>query len=164
MAVQPYWITPQLAIVPRPQGADRLVSELTALKDAGIEVLVSMLEPHEARELGLAGEDNAASRAGLHFVTFPVPDRGTPTDTVRFGEFLSELERHLRDGRRIGIHCRACIGRSSVVAASLMIRAGAKDEEAWRKIGNARGVSVPDTFEQRAWVEREIRQKPWHLI
>ncbi len=39
-----------------------------------------------------------------------------------------------------------------------------KDAEVWRQIRNARGTTVPDTAEQRRWVEQQMRQKPWHLI
>ena len=164
MVCQPYWITPLLAIVPRPDGGKKLSGEMTAMREAGIDVVVSMLEPREAKELGLEKEETEAGEAGLRFINFPVVDRQTPSDVHAFEEFLTDLERAMRDGKKVGIHCRGCIGRSSVVAASLLVRAGMKDAEVWRKIRNARGTTVPDTAEQRRWVEQQMRQKPWHLI
>ena len=56
------------------------------------------------------------------------------------------------DGRSIAIHCRAGIGRSSLVAASVLICLGTRPGEALRLIGNARGVPVPATDDQRDWV------------
>lgn len=44
MKVYPYWVTTQLAIVPRPRGDDWLDDEMVALREAGIDVVVSMLE------------------------------------------------------------------------------------------------------------------------
>ena len=164
MVCKPYWITPTLAIVPRPGGGKKLEGEMAAMRAAGIDVVVSMLEPAEAKDLGLEAEETAALGAGMRFLNFPIADRGTPSDVQAFEGFLAELERAMRDGRKVGIHCRACIGRSSVVAASLLVRAGLKDAEAWRQIRTARGTSVPDTAEQRRWVEHQMRQKPWHLI
>jgi protein-tyrosine phosphatase len=59
-------------------------------------------------------------------------------------------------GQRVGIHCRACIGRASVVAVSLLIRSGLPAEKAWQKVEAARQFPVPDTKEQREWVDRSI--------
>lgn len=134
------------------------------MRAARIDVVLSMLEPDEARELGLEREEDAARRSGIRFVNFPVRDHGTPADTEAFERVLEFLERSMGEGKRVGIHCRGCIGRSSVVAASLLVRSGVKDAEAWRQIREARGTSVPETAEQRAWVETEIRPKAWHRI
>lgn len=157
MIAQPYWITNQLAIVPRPRGGDWLEDEITALREAGIEIVISMLQEDEAVELGLEHESTATTNARLQFVNFAIPDRGIPTDKQAFIQFLLFLENHLASGRRIGIHCRACIGRASVAAASLLIRGGLTAEQAWAQISTVRGCSVPDTEEQREWVNRNMR-------
>ncbi len=155
----PYWVNQQVAIVPRPRGGDWVDDEMAALRAAGVGVVVSMLEESEAVELGLEAEGDAASKAEIEFVSFPIPDRSVPTKTLRFEEFLTGLERHLAAGKRVGVHCRACIGRSSVVVGSLLIRSGLPSSEVWRTISDARGFPVPDTEEQREWVERHMRQK-----
>ena len=164
MAGTPYWITPKLAIVPRPRGGDRLRDEMTAMRATGIDVLVSMLEMPEAMELGLEQEEAAARSVGIRFVSFPIPDRRTPPDYDAFERLLQFLERSISEGKRIGVHCRACIGRSSVVAASLLVRSGMKNAEVWSMIRDSRGTSVPDTTEQRTWVETYIQPKAWHRI
>jgi protein-tyrosine phosphatase len=64
----------------------------------------------------------------------------------------SVLAAGLRDGRSIAIHCRAGIGRSSMIAACALILCGIDAAEALALIKAARGVSVPDTDEQRDWV------------
>ena len=156
MIAQPYWINTQLAIVPRPRAVP-LDDDIQSLQGAGIDILVSMIEEPEAIELGLGQEAAAAKRAGLRFVQYPIPDGSTPSDMQKFEAFLIDLENELAAGKRIGIHCRGCIGRSSVVAASLMIRSGVPAKQAWIQIETARGFPVPDTPEQLIWVERNIR-------
>lgn len=156
MIVEPYWITPQLAIVPRPRGGDWLDDEMLAMRQAGVDVVVSMIEPFEAQELGLAREEASATQAGMRFVSFPIQDRGTPPNIAQFNQFLTGLELALAEGKRIGVHCRGCIGRSSVVAASLLIRAGTPTAQAWDQIEAARGSPVPDTLEQLEWVAQHI--------
>jgi hypothetical protein len=54
----------RLAIVPRPRGGDWLADEVARLKAAGVDILVSMLEPAEAWV-------RIAAARGL-----PVPDTG----------------------------------------------------------------------------------------
>jgi protein-tyrosine phosphatase len=157
MVVQPYWITTQLAIVPRPRGGDWLDDEMLALREAGIDIAVSMLEESEAAELGLEREGVAARGAGLQFVNFEITDRSVPSNMQRFETFLIGLEQQLGSGKRVGIHCRACVGRASVAAASLLIRSGITVELAWHQVETARGCPVPDTQEQREWVDRNMR-------
>jgi protein-tyrosine phosphatase len=156
----PYWITERLAIVPRPRGGDWLDDEMAALRSAGIDVVVSMLEESETAELGLEAEHAAARRAHIEFVGFPIPDRSVPPNLLQFGELLIALERHMSAGKRVGVHCRACIGRSSVVVGSLLMRSGMSPGEVWHAISGARGFPVPDTQDQREWVERHMGRTP----
>lgn len=157
MIATPYWITDQLAIVLRPWGDDRLDDEMRALREAGIDIVVSMLQENEARDLGLAGEETSAKRAGMLFANFAIPDRGVPPDKQAFQEFLTTLEDHLTNGKRIAIHCRGSIGRAPLTTASLLIRSGILPETAWQQIAASRDCPVPDTEEQREWVDRHMR-------
>ena len=159
MRVTPYWVNTQLAIVPRPRGEDWLDDEMVALREAGIDVVVSMLEEHEAAMLVLQDEGASAQRAGLVFINFPITDRSVPTNRVLFDEFLAKLEEQISQGKRVGVHCRASIGRSSVTTASLLIRSGVSIADVWVQIATARDCDVPDTEEQREWVERHARAK-----
>jgi protein tyrosine phosphatase (PTP) superfamily phosphohydrolase (DUF442 family) len=157
MVTKPFWATKQLAIVSRPRGGEWLGDEMLALREAGVDIVISMLEKAEAAELGLEQEEASAKRVGLEFVNFPVTDRSVPSNVQRFESFLTALEGHMQGGKRVGIHCRACIGRASVTTASLLIRSGIPAELAWQMVATARGCPVPDTREQREWVDRNMR-------
>ena len=56
--MNPFWVETdnqiRVAIVPRPRGGDWLEDEVSQMKRAGVDVLVSMLPPDEATELGLS--------------------------------------------------------------------------------------------------------------
>lgn len=153
--IAPYWITHQVAIVPMPQ-RDRLEDEMLALREARVDVVASILEAQEAEYLGLSDEETAAARAGISFIRFPVPDGGIPADLGAFVKFLIELEKQIEDGKRIGIHCHGCVGRSPMVAVSLLIRSGVPSEQAWKQVLTARGCPV-GTEEQRSWVNHHIK-------
>jgi protein-tyrosine phosphatase len=151
-----YWVQdrnpPQVAIVPRPRGDDWLADDLAALRADGIDVLVSFLEDEEAAELGLSEERKLAEQAGMEFISYPIPDRNVPEHLVSFRELVHRLADAVRAGKRVGAHCRACIGRSTVLIASLMIALGADPERALLQIERARGLPVPDTMEQQRWI------------
>jgi len=156
MGLTPYWIEPtfpgRLAIVPRPRGDDWLADDLAALRAAGINVLVSLLTGEEVEELGLNDEAKLSLAQGLSFISFPIPDRSVPASYNAVRELVGELKRQLTVGKAVGIHCRACIGRSALVAACLLVGDRAKPEEAFQRISVARRAQVPDTPEQVQWV------------
>ncbi|GJF33075.1 hypothetical protein KNE206_57750 [Kitasatospora sp. NE20-6] len=143
----------RLSIMARPRGSDWLDDEMAGLAAAGVDVLVCALTPPELDELGLAGEAGAAAAAGLRFVPVPVPDRCVPEVTAVL-PVLHDLLARLGRGAHVVTHCRAGIGRASLLAAGVLVLGGAPPEEAWARLARARGLAVPDTDEQRAWVVR----------
>ena len=151
-----YWIEhdkpPRLAIVARPRGDEWLERDLSRLKNGGIDVVVSMLEPQEAVYLGLRDEADAAAHVGLEFISYPIQDCTTPDDKDSFRCLVARLVDSAHTGRRIGAHCRGCIGRSTVVMAAVLIQLGIKPAEAVALIREARGCVVPDTPEQLKWI------------
>ena len=148
-----FWIADTgLAIVLRPRGDDWLENDLQRIQMAGIQIIVSTVENWEARSLGLAKEADIAQHLGMHFISYPIQDRSVPADREDFTHFVSMLVRRLHAGEKIGVHCRGCVGRSTVVAASTLIKFGWSAERALDEIEVARGCSVPDTEEQRDWI------------
>ena len=142
----------RLAITARPRAGDWLEAEIDAWKQAGLDLVISLLERGEVAELDLQGEAALCKSRGIDFVSFPIPDRGLPAPQQEALRIARLVAAGLRDGRTMAIHCRAGIGRSSIMAASALICSGAVADEALALIGAARGVAVPDTDEQRDWV------------
>lgn len=143
----------RLSTMAKPRGNDWLEDEMAALKVAGVDVLVCALTAAEREELGLADEPRAAEAAGLQYVAIPIPDRTIP-DLPTILPALRTLAAQLRDGSHITTHCRAGIGRSSLLAAALLILNGTTPDAAWSAIERARGLAVPDTAEQRDWTSQ----------
>ena len=152
-----YWIANQqptgIAIVARPQGDDWLADDLAILKRGGIDTLVSLLTEPEAAELGLENESITAQQQGLEFFSYPIPDRCTPADHAGYSMFISQLAQKVRAGKTVGAHCRGCIGRATVTTAALLVHLGWDANDALAAIEQARGCPVPDTPEQRRWIQ-----------
>ena len=153
----PYWIptgTPlQLATAARPHGGNRLEDEIRAIHREGVDVLVSLLTDEENQELELTQEGALCRAQGMEFRSFAIPDRETPESKEKFLRFIESLGKEADAGLRIVLHCRAGIGRSSLVAAALMVRAGFTADDAFDRISKARGHRVPDTGEQIDWIK-----------
>ena len=142
-----------MTVSPRPRGEDWLEDDLKALCEGGATVVLSLLEPHENADLGLEDEPAAAKRAGVGFISFPIEDRCVPTSMEATFALLDQLKTLLKQGASIVIHCRQGIGRSGLVAIALLIQAGKPVAEAIELVGAARGLPVPETVEQLAWLE-----------
>jgi protein-tyrosine phosphatase len=102
-------------------------------------------------ELELQREREIALAAGLRYQSVPIPDRDIPLPGTIEPQ-LRELAAALRGGAAIAVHCRMGIGRSPLIAASMLRHLGLSMEEAFTRIGAARGFPVPDTEQQRRWV------------
>ena len=158
MQAELYWICQvgegHLGVMPRPRGGDWLFDELCSLRESGVDVLISLLEAHEIDEVDLGEEENACKVNEIAFISFPIADRCVPGSTQAVLELADLVLAKLRSGMNVAIHCRAGIGRSSLIAASVLKLSGLSVDDAFRKISNARGCAVPDTPEQREWVDR----------
>ena len=152
-----YWIQHihswRLAIAARPRGGDWLSDELQRLQRHGVQALVSMLTKGESVQLGLQRESEECNSCGLTYFNFAIPDRSLPESRSDFKKFLDQVTIELNSGKAVAVHCRAGIGRSSLLVCSLLVQRGMASSEAWRLIQEARGCPVPDTDEQRRFVE-----------
>src|SRR4051794_38169053 len=105
-----YWIdTPRpghLAIMPRPRGGDWLEDEVRGWRQAGIDVVVSLLTSEEATELAIVEEAQLCQAAGIEFLSFPVVDRGVPASRSAASALLHSLDAQLVAGKTLAIHCR----------------------------------------------------------
>ncbi len=148
-----YWIevgaTPKLAIMARPRAGDWLEDEVGHWKRSGVEVVVSLLEAEEIEDLDLRMEAPLCLKAGIEYLPFPIRDRGVPNNINDALRFASEVA---GSGKVVAIHCRAGIGRSSIMAAAVMVSRGVGAEAALLAISAARRTQVPDTDAQREWV------------
>jgi protein-tyrosine phosphatase len=151
-----YWLDlPEhwrLAIMPRPRAGDWLADEIVGWKAEGIDMVVSLLEPHELAELDLRQLPIMCRAEGIDLVSFPIPDRGVPESMRDTDRLAREIFDALRTGKAVAVHCRAGIGRSALIAACVLVRGGYDVDRAFATIARARGVEVPDTEVQRRWV------------
>jgi protein-tyrosine phosphatase len=144
----------KLALAARPRGGEWLHDEIAGWRLAGIATVFSLLTPEEEADLDIAAEEATAKTLGMNFLSFPILDRQVPASETRFAQALDELDAELRGGRNVVLHCRQGIGRTGLVAACLRLANGFDPESAIQRLSAARGLAVPETQEQRRWIER----------
>ena len=142
----------RLAVTTRPRGGDWLEDEAAGWRRAGLDVVVSLLENEEAAQLDLLHEREAAETNGVDFISFPIPDRGVPASTPAVLSLLRGIVGALEEGKRVAVHCRQGIGRSGLIAAGLLMSSGIGADQAIEVVSSARGVAVPETPAQLAWI------------
>lgn len=152
-----------LALVPRPRGGEWLEDEAAAWKAAGLDVIVSMLDRAETRAFELEREAEFCTTNGIEFISFPVADRSVPELNQSFWQLTEKLRGSLLKDKNVGIHCRQSIGRAPLLAAVLMTLFGIEPKEAFRQLSIARGVEVPETAEQKKWLEKLVKESTMAL-
>lgn len=153
-----YWIDAiaplRLAMMPRPRAGDWLEDEIDGWQREGIATVVCLLEAHEVRDLALDAEQRLCLQRGIAFERLPIPDRGVPPSEAAFQQLILRIVERLRGSHGVGVHCRAGIGRSGLVAACVLAQLGQPKAQIFEQLGRSRGVAVPDTPEQVVWFER----------
>ena len=149
-----YWIEGvRLGLTPRPRGGDWLEDEIAAWRVAGVDSVVSLLETHEVCELGLDEEETLCRNAGLRYFSFPVVDRSVPPSRAATWRLAQELVALLDAGQSVVMHCRQSLGRAPLLAACVLRVKGLQTDEAFARIARARGCEVPETLEQKVWLD-----------
>lgn len=142
----------RLATMPHPKANDWLDGEFAFFKKSGLDTVVCLLEKTEMEELGLSTEEEICKKNGLSFIHFPIADFGLPHDKIQLARLVNQICQLLNAGKSVAIHCRMGIGRSSLIAATVLLKYGYTAGNVFNHISSKRGVSVPDTDEQQEWL------------
>jgi protein-tyrosine phosphatase len=157
MRTELFWIDGpwpgRLAIMPRPCGGDWLEQEIQAWHRSGVNGVVSLLTRDEEAEFDLVAERDLCRASGIEFWSFPIIDRAIPASMEAFSDFVTALARQLANGKNLAVHCRQGIGRAGLVAICLLILSGMEREAAIARVSSTRGCPVPETPDQRRWIE-----------
>lgn len=141
-----------IAIMAYPGKEQDAASAIASLANDGIRQVVSLLEPAEAAALGLEGEAQLVAAESMRFVSFPIPDMGLPASVCAFARLARDLYRQVDAGVNTLLHCRGGVGRSGLLAAAVLLHCGMDPRQACEWVTRLRGLRVPETSEQGAWL------------
>lgn len=141
----------KLYLMPYPKSAETVQQ---VREDYSIETLLCLLPTEEQEKLSVANEADWCLQSNVNYLHFPVNDYDVPKSIVETKTVVQRLLEDLNDGKNVAIHCRAGIGRSSLICAVLLTMTGLSLPESLEQISVARGVSVPETNSQKKWLEK----------
>ncbi len=156
MKTRIFWIEENLGIMSRPLGSDDLQEEIIHWKKLGIDTIVSFLTDEENEELDLEYERMDCRREGFEFIKFPIEDGDVPDSYLKTKELVISLAEKIRENQKVLLHSRGGIGRTSMIAASILVKNGLRIKDAFEVITKIRGIKVPDTEAQKTWVEEFV--------
>jgi protein-tyrosine phosphatase len=142
----------KLAICACPRSGAWLDGDIGSLRESGIDLLVTAITSEELAKLHLGELAACCFRQSISHVHFPIGNLKAPP-LERATPLLEAWKHQLNAGRGVAMHCFASVGRSPTLAAALLVMSGVRPAEAWSRVERARGREVPDTLEQRRWVE-----------
>ncbi len=111
-----------------------LQADLEAVKEAGADVLVNLMETDEMERWQMGNYFTGAQNVGLETVHFPIRDMDIPDDSAAVRALVEALHHHLNAGKKVVIHCLGGLGRSGTVAACLLTENGFSAREAVRLV------------------------------
>jgi protein-tyrosine phosphatase len=140
-----------LWIMPRPS-AESMAEDIAAWCQMGMRKIISLLTVDEAANLGLSDEASCCAAQGLSFMHYSIPDRGMAENRAAFAILARDIAAELMAGAAVGIHCRAGIGRSGMLACCVLALSRLPADNAIARVSRARGMAVPDTDAQAHYI------------
>jgi protein-tyrosine phosphatase len=139
-------VTQKLLVGPDLREAD----DFQQLLSLNVSAVLSLQTEEDLRNRGMNWEEHAATVLGLVYRNIPVTDFNPADLQRRLPECVAVLERLLKDGHTVYVHCTAGVIRSpTVVVAYLHWCEGWKMEEALNRVRQIRSCT-PDTQAIRA--------------
>jgi protein-tyrosine phosphatase len=142
-----------IAIMARPSLEANAAASIINIARLGIRQIVSLLEPSEARSLGLDAEREQVKAHAMDFISFPIPDMGLPPSVEDFALLSKKLFNQVNAGVNTLIHCQAGIGRSGLLVAGILLHCDMDPQQAFAYASRMRGIRVPETPEQEKWLD-----------
>jgi protein tyrosine phosphatase (PTP) superfamily phosphohydrolase (DUF442 family) len=143
------WVTSSLAV-----GGRVLPQDIHRLARAGITRVVDTRSEHKDDEAALQAE-------GIQLLYLPTPDT-TPLSLEQLREGTAWVNRQIKNGQRVLIHCEHGVGRSVLLTAATLVCQGMNAHEAISTVQRHRWQAAPNHWQVRRLqeFEREVHRQP----
>lgn len=129
--------------------------DLVALHQQGIRTLVLLVEDAELRRWGDPDIVARGAEAGVSVRRFPIPD-GHATTIETMDRIIAAIEEGRGDGD-VAVACLGGVGRTGMVAACALVRAGLSAADAIARVREVRHPTAVEMAEQEQLVARWAR-------
>lgn len=113
-----------------------VAESLQQLQQAGASAVVTLTPAAELAKLNIVGLAEQCQALGLQWFHCPIEDDCAPAAdfTAAWQQAASQLQQLLDQQHKIAIHCKGGSGRTSLVAAQLLVERGLDKAEIMAKI------------------------------
>ena len=128
-----------------------LDKDLDKIKKQGYDVVVSLIEDHEFKELRVTKLQEVTERSKMQWIWAPITDGGVPEG--RAYEGLNSVIDLLENNRSVFVHCKGGLGRAGIVTAWALTHFGRTSESAIIEVRSVRKGAI-ENRQQEEWVKR----------
>jgi ADP-ribosylglycohydrolase len=160
-----YWAVPHKLLAgeyPGDEDPGKAREKINRFLEVGVRHFVDLTElgeliPYEA----ILSEESRAANITATYQRFPIRDVSVPSDAEHLAEILLAIDRRIRQGGVVYVHCRGGVGRTGLVVACWLQEHGRTPDSALAELG-AKWSTVkksslqpesPETPEQVDWVK-----------
>ena len=134
-----------------------LDEDLRSLADAGVSVLVLLVEDDELERWGNPAIVELALKCGVRVERWPMIDGTAPATIAEMRDIIGSIDR-ARETGDVAVACMGGVGRTGTVAACALVAAGMTATDAIAEVRRVRHPSAVETAEQVAFVEAFARR------
>ena len=131
--------------------------DLRSLAEAGVSVLVLLVEDHELERWGNPAIVELAAERGVRVERWPIVDGATPATIAEMRDIIASIHR-AREAGDVAVACMGGVGRTGTVVACALVSAGMKAADAIAEVRRVRHPTAVETPEQVAFVEAFARR------
>jgi ADP-ribosylglycohydrolase/protein-tyrosine phosphatase len=117
-------------------------------KTFGASLLVSLIEEHELKLLGIEDLAWEAHRAQMRFHPLPIVDGGVPGRVDEVVALVQVILAVVSAGDNVVIHCRGGLGRSGLIAGCCLVAQGVGADEAIRIVRKSRRDAIENRHQE----------------
>jgi ADP-ribosyl-[dinitrogen reductase] hydrolase len=160
-----YWVVPRKFLAgeyPGNKDPGKAREKINRFFEVGVRHFVDLTEfgeliPYEA----ILSEESRAANITATYQRFPLRDINVPSDAEHLAEILFAIDRRIRQGGAVYVHCRGGVGRTGLVVACWLQEHGRTPDSAlgelsakWRTVKkSSEQWKSPETPLQADWVK-----------
>jgi len=161
-----YWVIPRKFLAGEYPGAKdpaKAREKINRFLEVGVRHFIDLTEPGEYGLVpyeAILSEESRAANITATYQRFPIRDISVPRDAEYLAKILLAIDRRIRQGGPVYVHCWGGVGRTGLVIACWLQEHGRTPDDAlaelsrkWSTVAkSSRKTASPETVEQANWV------------
>lgn len=125
--------------------------DLCVIREWGAVAVVTLMEAYELAAYQVERLGELVEALGMEWHHLPIPDADVPGEPFedQWTRVGPALRHHLKQGRRILLHCRGGLGRTGMIAARLLVELGTPPADAILAVRTARVGAIETDAQER---------------